>query len=974
MRIGIDVGSTTIKCVALTEQGEMVYSSYERHFSQIIDKTRALLAAVSQKLPPDEPVKMAISGSAGMGMAEAMDIPFVQEVFSTRTAIQKLLPGTDVAIELGGEDAKILFLTGGLEVRMNGTCAGGTGAFIDQMATLLSITPEELNTIAGQSQRSYSIASRCGVFAKSDIQALLNQGAQKNDIAQSILTAVVNQTIAGLAQGREIEGKVVYLGGPLTFLSQLRAAFDRILGVKGLCPENSLYYVAAGAALSHTGEEFGLAEITDRIAHYSSSHHYQSSAALFHDEEEYQEFLLRHQKDSVPTDAPLLEDKAAYVGIDAGSTTVKAVAVNSKEEIIFSRYLPNSGNPVPLVRDFLQELYKKFPDIQVLSSASTGYGEEIIKNAFGLDMGVVETIAHFTAAKKFDPQVDFIIDIGGQDIKCFKIKNGTIDNIFLNEACSSGCGSFLQTFAGALGYEMADFAKLGLFADSPVDLGSRCTVFMNSSVKQAQKDGASIENISAGLSTSVVKNALYKVIRVVDARSLGDHIVVQGGTFLNDAVLRAFEKEIGKYVIRPSVSGLMGAYGAALYSKEKGRGHSTIIGPEELTSFTHEVRAITCNGCENHCRLTVNTFANGARYIAGNRCDKPLKKQSPTSQYNMYDYKRELLNSYKPCTGPRGTIGIPMGLNMFELYPFWYTFFTKLGFGVFHSPESDRKLYFRGQHTIPSDTVCYPAKLMHGHIEALLDQKPDAIFYPCMSYNLDEHLGDNHYNCPVVAYYPEVLDANIAALENVKFIYDYVGLHRRKDFPGKMTNILAQYFDPIPEKEVKAASDAAYEEYYAHMERIHKKGQEYLALAKEKDLPVIVLSGRPYHLDPEINHGIDKLICECGAVLVTEDSVSELETKFPTHVLNQWTYHARLYAAAKFVADSGDKRLNLVQMVSFGCGVDAITGDEVRSILEAGDRIYTQIKIDEITNLGAVRIRLRSLFAALGLGSEATPH
>ncbi|MFR8125698.1 MAG: acyl-CoA dehydratase activase-related protein, partial [Acutalibacter sp.] len=648
--------------------------------------------------------------------------------------------------------------------------------------------------------------------------------------------------------------------------------------------------------------------------------------------------------------------------------------VDEQSQILYTNYQPNLGNPLPLIREQLLKLYKEHSGLKVASVTTTGYGEELVKNAFRCDFGLVETVAHFTAAKYFMPDVDFIIDIGGQDMKCFKIEDGAISNIFLNEACSSGCGSFLQTFAGALGYEMADFAKLGLFADSPVDLGSRCTVFMNSSVKQAQKDGASIENISAGLSTSVVKNALYKVIRVVDARSLGDHIVVQGGTFLNDAVLRAFEKEIGKYVIRPSVSGLMGAYGAALYSKEKGRGHSTILGAQELENFTHQVKAITCNGCQNHCRLTVNTFANGARYIAGNRCDKPLKKESPTAQYNLYDYKKELLASYKPCTGPRGTIGIPMGLNMFELYPFWYTFFTKLGFGVFHSPESDRKLYFRGQHTIPSDTVCYPAKLMHGHIEALLDQKPDAIFYPCMSYNLDEHLGDNHYNCPVAAYYPEVLDANIAALQNVKFIYDYVGLHRRKDFPGKMTNILAQYFDPIPEKEVKAASDAAYAEYYAHMERIHKKGQEYLALAKEKDLPVIILSGRPYHLDSEINHGIDKLICECGAVVISEDAVSELETKFPTHVLNQWTYHARLYAAAKFVADSGDKRINLVQMVSFGCGVDAITGDEVRSILEAGDRIYTQIKIDEITNLGAVRIRLRSLFAALGLGSEATPH
>lgn len=971
MRVGLDIGSTTIKCVVLDDRDQVAFDTYERHGSHIVEKARELLRRVDKEQLGGRPAYLAISGSAGMGLAESCGVPFVQEVFATRVAAKRLAPAADVVIELGGEDAKILFLSGSMEVRMNGSCAGGTGAFIDQMATLLNITPEELNTIAGESQRSYSIASRCGVFAKSDIQALLNQGAQKNDIAQSILTAVVNQTIAGLAQGREIKGKVVYLGGPLTFLSQLRAAFDRILGVTGVYPENSLYFVAAGAALANTGEEFDLKEITDRIAHYSSSHHYQSSAALFQDKAEYEEFTRRHEKDSVPTDAPLLEDKVAYVGIDAGSTTVKAVAINSKEEIIYSRYLPNSGNPVPLARDFLTDLYQKFPGIQIRSSASTGYGEEIIKNAFGLDMGVVETIAHFTAAKKFEPDVDFIIDIGGQDIKCFKIKNGTIDNIFLNEACSSGCGSFLQTFAGALGYQMADFAKLGLFADSPVDLGSRCTVFMNSSVKQAQKDGASIENISAGLSMSVVKNALYKVIRVTDAKSLGDHIVVQGGTFLNDAVLRAFEKEIGKNVIRPSVSGLMGAYGAALYSKEKGRGQSTIIGPEDLKTFTHEVKAITCNGCQNHCRLTVNTFANGARYIAGNRCDKPLHKKSPTAQYNLYDYKKQLLASYAPCDGPRGVIGIPMGLNMFELFPFWYTFFTKLGFGVVHSPESDRKLYFRGQHTIPSDTVCYPAKLMHGHIEALLDMKPDAIFYPCMSYNLDEHLGDNHYNCPVVAYYPEVLDANIAALENVKFIYDYVGLHRRKDFPGKMTNILARYFDPIPEKEVKAASDAAYAEYHAHMERIHKKGQEYLALAKEQNLPVIVLSGRPYHLDSEINHGIDKLICECGAVVVTEDSVSELEHKFATGVLNQWTYHARLYAAAKYVVDSGDKRINLVQLVSFGCGVDAITGDEVRSILESGDRIYTQIKIDEITNLGAVRIRLRSLFAALGLGTEA---
>lgn len=985
MKIGMDVGSTTLKCVVYNENGAPVFQEYERHYSQIAEKASGMLSRISDRFPGLKKAGLCISGSAGMGLAEDLHIPFVQEVYATRTATKKYLPETDVVIELGGEDAKILFLTGSMEVRMNGSCAGGTGAFIDQMATLLNTTPDELNELSKKSERTYSIASRCGVFAKSDIQALLNQGAQKNDIALSILEAVVNQTIAGLAQGREITGNVAYLGGPLTFLSQLRAAFDRILGVSGVCPENSLYYVAAGAAMSETSEEFDLKEITERVRNYSSSHRYQSSEALFQNEAEYEEFTQRHLKDSVPTNADLLPDKRAYVGIDAGSTTVKAVAVNENEEIIFSRYLPNSGNPVPLVREFLRELYQKFPDIQICSSGSTGYGEEIIKNAFGLDLGVVETIAHFTAARKFEPDVDFIIDIGGQDIKCFKIKNGAIDNIFLNEACSSGCGSFLQTFAGALGYEMADFARCGLFADSPVDLGSRCTVFMNSSVKQAQKDGASIENISAGLSMSVVKNALYKVIRVTDAKSLGDHIVVQGGTFLNDAVLRAFEKEIGKNVTRPSVSGLMGAYGAALYAKEKkgNREKSGILDADGLTSFTHEVKAVTCSGCQNHCRLTVNTFGgrkegeSAARYIAGNRCDKPLPKHSPTAQYNLYDYKKQLLASYAPCEGKRGVIGIPMGLNMFELYPFWYAFFTKLGFGVIHSPESNRKLYFQGQHTIPSDTVCYPAKLMHGHIEALLEMKPDAIFYPCMSYNLDEHMGDNHYNCPVVAYYPEVLDANIAALEQVKFIYDYVGLHRRKDFPKKMHAILNRHFPgtaqnpALTEKEVKAASDAAYAEYEAHMERIHKKGQEYLALAKEKNLPVIVLSGRPYHLDPEINHGIDKLICECGAVVVSEDSISELMTKFPTHVLNQWTYHARLYAAAKYVAESGDKRLNLVQMVSFGCGVDAITGDEVRSILESGDRIYTQIKIDEITNLGAVRIRLRSLFAALGLGSEA---
>ena len=581
MRIGLDVGSTTLKCVVY-DGDKPVFRKYERHYSQIAEKASGMLRLIGEQLPGLGRAALCVSGSAGMGLAEDLGIPFVQEVYATRTAVVKYVPGTDVVIELGGEDAKILFLSGSMEVRMNGSCAGGTGAFIDQMATLLDITPGELNEIAGKAERTYSIASRCGVFAKSDIQALLNQGARKDDIAASILTAVVNQTVAGLAQGREIEGNVVYLGGPLTFLPELRGAFDRILGVEGVCPEDSLYYVAMGAALAGDSEEFDLAEITERIANYSSSHSYQSSDALFANKDEYDEFVERHKRDSVPTDGKLSADGEAYVGIDAGSTTVKAVAINSEGDIVCSRYLPNNGNPVPLVRDFLSDLYRDFPNIDIKGAASTGYGEEIIKNAFGLDCGVVETIAHFTAARKFQPEVDFIIDIGGQDIKCFRIKDGVIDNIFLNEACSSGCGSFLQTFAGALGYEMGDFAREGLFAESPVDLGSRCTVFMNSSVKQAQKDGATLGNISAGLSMSVVKNALYKVIRVTDAKSLGRHIVVQGGTFLNDAVLRAFEREIGQNVTRPSVAGLMGAFGAALYAREHSKGESGILTPKEL--------------------------------------------------------------------------------------------------------------------------------------------------------------------------------------------------------------------------------------------------------------------------------------------------------------------------------------------------------------------------------------------------------
>ncbi len=966
MKIGLDVGSTTLKCVVLNENNEIVYKSYKRHFAQITESTVALLKQLKDEIPGAADAVLSVSGSAGMGMAQASKIGFIQEVYATRLAIKKLLPEAEVVIELGGEDAKILYLDGTMEVRMNGSCAGGTGAFIDQMATLLAITPSELNELSHGCEKIYTIASRCGVFAKSDIQPLINQGAKKEDIAASIFNAVVNQTVAGLAQGRPISGKVVYLGGPLTFMDGLREAFDKTLGLKGICPENSLYFVALGAAYGSdiSSEQVTLSEGLERISDYRTEGRYISCPPLFANEAEFEEFSKRHEADKVDFAKPEEYSGNAYIGIDAGSTTVKAVVMSEEKDILCSLYKSNNGNPVPIIREFLSDFYKKYPKIKIVSSAVTGYGEEIVKNAFDVDFGIVETMAHFFAAKKFMPEVDFIIDIGGQDIKCFKIRNGAIDNIFLNEACSSGCGSFLQTFAGALGQDIAEFAKEGLFAKAPVDLGSRCTVFMNSSVKQAQKDGATVDNISAGLSISVVKNALYKVIRAANADSLGKHIVVQGGTFLNNAVLRAFEQEIGRNVVRPNIAGLMGAYGAAIYAKDCSKGSTTLINAEGLENFRHEVKVVTCGMCENHCRLTVNTFNGGRKFIGGNRCERPTAKGKAAEYYDLYEYKQQLLSGYnaKP-ENPKGKIGIPMGLNMYEMLPFWHTFFYKLGYETVISPRSDRKLYVMGQQTIPSDTVCFPAKLIHGHIEALLqDESLDAIFYPCMTYNFDEKLGDNHYNCPVVAYYPEVIAANVTQLRKTKYIHGYIGVHRPKDFSKKIYEILSEHFDGLDKNEVKAACDAAYAERESFLMKVRTKGEEFIRIAREKNMPIIVLSGRPYHVDPEINHGINRLICECGAVLVTEDAVSHNVHKFKVNVLNQWTYHSRLYAAARYIAQQKD--MNLVQLVSFGCGVDAITTDEVREILEREGKIYTQIKIDEITNLGAVKIRLRSLFSA----------
>ena len=966
MRVGLDIGSTTIKCVVLNDAEQIVYSTYERHYSHILEKGKELLHRAAQNYLPDGRAKLAISGSAGMGLADSCKVPFVQEVFATRVAANKLAPGTDCIIELGGEDAKILFLTNGTEVRMNGSCAGGTGAFIDQMATLLKMSADEMDKAAQKSTRTYTIASRCGVFAKSDIQPLINQGAQAGDIAASIYQAVVNQTIAGLAQGRPIKGNILYLGGPLTFSTVLRKSFDETLHVTGTCPENSLLYVALGAAF-YADQEFDLNEVASRLDEYSATATYISLPPLFKDKQEYEDFHARHLKASVPCVPFGADCGPVHIGIDSGSTTIKLVVIDQNDNILFTSYQPNLGNPLPLVRETLLKLYQRHPGLQIASVTTTGYGEELVKNAFHCDRGLVETVAHFTAAKHFMPNVDFIIDIGGQDMKCFKIEDGAISNIFLNEACSSGCGSFLQTFAQALGYDVKEFAALGLFADKPVDLGSRCTVFMNSSVKQAQKDGASIENISAGLSISVVKNALYKVIRASSPEELGRNIVVQGGTFYNEAVLRAFEKEMGVNVIRPDIAGLMGAYGAALYGKARAAAGqmSTVLTQNELEHFEQKVSTVQCGGCGNHCQLTINVFADGKRYISGNRCDKPVTGKATNDDLDLYAYKLKLLLDYKPENegNSRGVIGIPLCLNMYELLPFWHTFFTKLGFTVKVSPVSSRKLYQEGQATIPSDTACFPAKLSHGHIAELCKMGVDAVFYPCMSYNVDEHLGDNHYNCPVVAYYPEVLVGNCPELENTKFIYDYINLARRKDFTKRFPAILDQYFPGISVKEVHAAIDAAYDEYEHHMTQVRAKGAEIIARARAEHRHIIVLAGRPYHVDPEVNHGIDKLIIRQGAAVVTEDSVSCYEEKFDTAVLNQWTYHSRLYAAAKYCTTQPD--MDLVQLVSFGCGLDAITTDETREILQEGAKLYTQLKIDEITNLGAVNIRLRSLFAAL---------
>ncbi len=966
-RLGIDIGSTTFKCIVLDEEDRILFKHYTRHGSRIGETAVRTLSSIPS-LTDGEEVLVTLSGSAGMGISERLDLPFVQEVYAEKLSVASFNPGSDVVVELGGEDAKILFLTNGFEMRMNGTCAGGTGAFIDQMASLMDCTVDELNDLASRHEKVYTIASRCGVFAKSDIQPLLNQGARREDLAAGILYAVANQTVSGLAQGRRIEGNVLYLGGPLSFLPQLREAFDRTLGIQGTCPEDSLYYVALGAALAGIGRQLTFEDLLGLFSKGGVQRNYKSCPVLFRDEAEYESFKEEHESHSKGITEVSRPEGRMYLGVDAGSTTTKILLVDGKSNIFRPMYAPNKGNPVQLVKQYLEDLYRDFPEIEIAGSCVTGYGEQLIRNAFNLDNGIVETMAHFYGARQFLPSVDFILDIGGQDIKCFQIRNGSIENLYLNEACSSGCGSFLQTFASALGYSSEQFARLGLFADAPVDLGSRCTVFMNSSVKQAQKDGASIQNIAAGLSISVVKNALYKVIRCSNAKQLGSNIVVQGGTFLNDCVLRAFEMELGATVVRPKYAPLMGAYGSALYARQCSDGRSSLLTASELRDFQHSVRPVTCKGCTNHCNLTVNTFSGDRRYIAGNRCSKPLGKSGKGEDHDLYEYKISVLKGYmnQEKDPERRNIGLPMGLNNFELLPFWHRLFTELGFNVVTSPLSSRKTYLSGQSTIPSDTVCYPAKLVHGHMDYLLRQDLDAIFYPNMSYNIDEHLGVDHYNCPVVAYYPELLKDNVKELGKVVYIDDFMSLADQRQFTSRLQEVLRKYFPDLKKNSIRKAVSAAYEEYHLYLANIRAKADDYLRYAEENKKHVIVLAGRPYHLDPEVNHGINKLLSELGAVVVTEDSISHRVSAFPTKVRNQWTYHSRLYAAAKFVSEAPKNlSINLVQLISFGCGVDAITSDETRSILEEGGKIYTQLKIDEMSNMGSVTIRLRSLFAVL---------
>ncbi len=963
--MGIDVGSTTVKVTVAEPDGTLLYKSYERHYAQVRETVIKQLEKIEKQFGGE--FRASITGSAGLGLSQRSGINFVQEVQAAFVAIRRYYPDADVAVELGGEDAKIIFITGGTEQRMNGSCAGGTGAFIDQMATLLNISVQEMDELALKADKIYPIASRCGVFAKSDIQPLINQGAKKEDISASIFQAVVDQTVSGLAQGRRIKGKVLFLGGPLYFLKGLRRAFASTLCLSAenaVFPDDAPCFMSIGAALHSAGvKPMTIDEIICRIKNARGGEEVPTGSPLFGSEREYAEFVKRHRATDLKFADIATYAGDAYLGIDSGSTTTKLILITPDCRILYSHYQSNNGQPVDIIIEKLKEIYTLSEGrITIKGSAVTGYGEDLIKAALKADFGLVETVAHFKAALHFNPDVDFIIDIGGQDIKCFKIKNRAIDSIMLNEACSSGCGSFIQTFARAMDMEIDKFSQMGLFAKHPVELGSRCTVFMNSSVKQAQKEGASVDDISAGLSISIVKNAIYKVIRASSPDELGENIVVQGGTFLNDAVLRAFEHETGKKVIRPGIAGLMGAFGAALYAKEMTTGTSATLTAEQLNSFSYKSESAVCRGCTSNCNITILKFADGSRYISGNKCERGAGRKPASDELDIYAYKQKLIQKIaEGKKGSRGRVGLPVQLGMFEQLPLWASFFEKLGFEVVLSDKSSRELYYKGQHTVASDTVCYPAKLIHGHIESLLDKNTDFIFMPCESYNLDEHDSVNHYNCPIVAYYPELLKANNEKLSGDNFIMPYLDLNMRRNTVTKLCDALKKY--KVKRKEAESALEEGFKALRKYHSDVRKKAEEIERKAREQGKQIIVLAGRPYHVDNEINHGIDKLITSLGLAVLSEDSVFEDAEMVKINVLNQWTYHARLYRAAQYACEHDD--VNLVQLVSFGCGVDAITTDEVRSIMEKNGKLYTQIKIDEINNLGVVKIRMRSMLAAI---------
>lgn len=975
-KLGIDVGSTTIKVVALDSYNKVIYNDYRRHFSDIKNTLIDSLEECFKKIGNFD-LKITVTGSGGIGVAQWLQCDFQQEVIACTRAVEEFINKTDVVIELGGEDAKITYLKGGIDQRMNGTCAGGTGAFIDQMAILLNTDAQGLNILARDAENIYPIASRCGVFAKTDIQPLINEGAKKSDIAVSIFQAVVDQTISGLACGKPIRGKVTFLGGPLHFLDSLRERFIKTLNLKEgeyFAPENSEIYVALGAAiLSENNEIISSKELIKKLNSISEKEIEDNFLEpLFKNDKEYFDFKKRHDSSVVPKSDLKTYKGNIFLGIDVGSTTTKAVVLGQNGELLYSSYNNNEGSPLNKTLEILKELYILInKDTRIAKATVTGYGEGLIKVALGIDIGEIETICHFRGAKEFMPNVEFILDIGGQDMKALMIKDGVINNILLNEACSSGCGSFIEGFSKSLGISIDEFAKLAISSKRPVDLGSRCTVFMNSKVKQVQKEGVSVSDISAGLSYSVIKNALYKVIKIRNFDELGKNIIVQGGTFYNDGILRSFEKITGINVVRPEIAGLMGAYGAALISKENHKENeiSTIITRDKINDFTIETSCERCGICGNNCLLTINKFSETEKYITGNRCERPLgeiakKKNVP----NLYKYKLKRIFSYKPLSKEeaiRGEIGIPRVLNMYENYPFWFTFLTKLKFKVVLSPISNKGIFKLGIETIPSESACYPAKISHGHIMYLINKGLKIIFYPCVPYEYKEDSGaNNHYNCPMVTSYPDVIKNNIDDLKekNIKYLSPFLSLHNKEKLYKRLYEIFEEF--NVTKKEIIEAVDAAFNERENVVSDIRKKGEETLKYIEEHKMKGIVLSGRPYHIDPEINHGLTDIITSFNMAVLTEDSVAHLgNLERPIRVVDQWMYHTRLYRAAAFVKERTD--LELIQLTSFGCGLDAVTSDQVAEILASRGKMYTLIKIDEGSNLGAVKIRIRSLKSAM---------